>query len=416
LAAGPLFPRHLSPLIRQALADTPVVLVNGPRQSGKTTLAQQISGTKRRFLTLDDAATLESAQRDPTGFIRAIDIAAIDEVQRAPALLLAIKQAVDTDRRPGRFLLTGSANVMTLPKVADSLAGRIEVHTLLPLAGCEVEGHKGLWLDALFARRIPQAAANAPRKHTGPALLQRVLEGGYPEALARSTARRREAWMQDYADALIARDVREIASIEKLDQMRRLLSALAQMSGQLLNLAQLGGQVGLDGKTAGKYVAVLEQMYLLRRVQPWFSNRLSRIVKTPKVHFLDSGLLATLAGVTPEAAAGDHSRFGHILESFVYGELCKLAGWAHDKYAIHCYRDKDQVEVDFVIENRRGQVAGVEVKAAASVNVRDLAGLRRLSAHAGNRFACGVLLYDGAETLPMGDGLWAAPLSTLWLT
>ncbi len=412
----PLIPRYLEPRIRDALADTPVVFLNGPRQAGKTTLAQQVAGVDRRFLTLDDAATLLSARADPTGFVRDLDLAVIDEVQRAPDLLLAIKRAVDLDRRPGRFLLTGSANAMVLPNVADSLAGRMETLSLLPLAGCELRGSPGRWLDGVFAGKAPRVGPEAARANVGDALVARVLRGGYPEALTRESARRREAWARQYVDALIARDVRDIAAVEKLDQMPRLMRALAQMAGQLCNIADLAGQVGLDGKTAAKYVGVFELMFLVRRVPSWSANRLSRVVKSPKLYFLDAGLLCSLSGLNELEVQRDRSRFGPALESYVYGELLKLSTWAEDDYAIYGYRDKEKNEVDFAIEDRAGRVVGVEVKAAASVQTRDLAGLKKLAALAGPKFRAGILLYDGTETLPLGERLWAVPLCTLWET
>jgi uncharacterized protein len=409
-----LYPRHLRRRVEEALRDTPVVLLNGPRQAGKTTLVQQFAGPRRRYLTLDDPGTLLSAQEDPVGLIRGLDRAVIDEVQRAPRLLLAIKQSVDQDRRPGRFLLTGSANLMLVPGVADSLAGRMETLALLPLAGCEIHGAKGHWLDAIFAGSPPRTSAGAGRRDTRDVLTRAVLGGGYPEAVARTDSRRRATWARQYVDALVQRDAREVASVDKLDHLSRLLRALAAVSGQLCNFSQLGGQVGLDAKTAGRYLAIFERMFLLRRVAPWSANRLARIVKTPKVHFLDSGLLSSLTGLTDAVAARERSRFGLALESHVFGELLKLASWSDDDYEVLTYRDKDQVEVDFVVENRAGIVAGVEVKSAASVGRDDFAGLRRLATLAGSKFAAGVVLYDGVETLPVGDRLWAVPLSTLW--
>lgn len=405
-----IFPRHIKPRVVEALADTPVVLLSGPRQVGKTTLVRQFAKKQRAFLTLDDELTLLAARQDPVGLVRSLDYVVIDEVQRAPTLLLAIKKSVDEDRRPGRFLLTGSANLMTLPAVADSLAGRMETLTMLPLAGCEMHSSNRKWIDAVFDGRIPKT------KHpeVGDALIEKVLRGGYPEVVSRATPRRRIAWAKQYVDALIQRDVRDIASIDKLDQLPRLLRSLAQMAGHLCNFTQLGGQVGLDSKTANKYVAVFEQMFLLRRVEPWSSNRLSRIVKTPKIQFIDSGLLSTLVDLTSASAARDRALFGRVLESYVYSELLKQATWAEGSYALFAYRDKDQHEVDFVIENAAGQIVGVEVKAAASVSAGDLAGLKKLAALSGKQFVAGLVLYDGNDTLPIGERLWAVPISTLW--
>ena len=405
-----LYPRLIGPRIAEAMTDTPVVLLAGPRQAGKTTLVRQISDGGRRYLTLDDGLTLLSAREDPVGMIRSLDSAVIDEIQRAPALLLAIKKSVDEDRRPGRFLLTGSANLMALPTVADSLAGRMETLLLLPLSQSEIEGQSANWLDCVFSGRIPQPTAQAHSVN----LVDRVLRGGYPEALSRPTSRRRIAWARQYLDALLQRDVRDISGIEKLDQLPRFLRALAQTAGQMCNYTQLGGQVGLDSKTAAKYVGVFEQIFLLRRVDVWARNRLNRVVKTAKLQFIDSGLLATLLDLTADEVQRDRTRFGNVLESFVFGELLKATTTADADYGLMYYRDADKVEVDVVIENALGQLVGVEVKASATVNERDLRGLRKLSALAGDQFKMGVLLYDGDETLPLGDNIWAAPLSTLW--
>jgi len=407
-----LYSRWIEPRIIEALLDTPVVLLAGPRQSGKTTLVRQMAAPDMRYLTLDDELTLLSARNDPVGLIRSLDRAVIDEIQRAPQLLLAIKKSVDEDRRPGRFLLTGSANLMALPTVADSLAGRMETLSLLPLSQSEIEGRAANWIDSAFSGRILTTETPA----LDATLIERVLQGGYPESVIRPTERRRVAWARQYIDAIIQRDVRDIANLEKLDQLPRFLSGLAQTAGQMCNYTQLGGQVGLDGKTAVRYVSIFEQMYLLKRVEVWARNRLNRVVKTPKLQFIDAGLLATLVGLGNDEALQDRSRFGHVLETFVFGELLKHTTTSEGDYRLLYYRDTDQVEVDVVIENAAGQIMGVEVKASATVNAGDLRGLKKLASIAGAQFKMGVLLYDGTETLPLGDGLWAAPLSSLWGT
>jgi hypothetical protein len=405
-----LYPRLIETRVAETLADTPVVLLAGPRQAGKTTLVRKIADQGLRYLTLDDELTLLAAREDPVGMIRGLDRAVIDEVQRAPQLLLAIKKAVDEDRRPGRFLLTGSANLLALPTVADSLAGRMETLTLLPLSQNEIHGSSVNWLDSVFAGNLPRISTPL----VGKALIETVLAGGYPEAISRATARRRTAWGRQYIDAIIQRDVRDVAGIDRLDQLPRFLRALAQVSGRMCNYTQLGGQVGLDHKTAARYIGVFARMYLLKRVEVWVCNRLNRVVKTPKMQFLDSGLLATLVDLSPAMAEQDRSRFGNVLETFVYGELLKQATTAEDDYQLLYYRDHDQFEVDIVVENAGGQLAGVEIKAAASVREGDLRGLKRLAGIAGEKFKMGVILYDGTETMPLGDRLWAVPISTLW--
>jgi hypothetical protein len=410
MRTSPNYPRPLKHRIAEAMTDTPVVLVTGPRQAGKTTLVRELASPQQKYITLDDELTLQAARHDPVGLIRGLDCAIIDEVQRAPELLLAIKKTVDEDRRPGRFLLTGSANLMLLPKVADSLAGRMETLTLLPLSQSEIQGGTANWLDCVFAAVLPEITVPL----IGDALIDTVLRGGYPEAVSRITPRRRATWARQYVDALIQRDVSDIAEVGRLDQLPQFLAGLAQTAGQLCNYSQLGGQMGMDHKTAARYIGIFEQMFLLDRIAPWANNQLSRIVKTPKLQFIDSGLLAALLELNPTMIQQDRTGFGHLLESFVYGELRKHAATSDGRYRFSFYRDHDQLEVDLVLENAQRQVIGVEVKASATVRASDFRGLKHLASLSGSKFKMGVILYDGTQTLPFGDHLWIAPISTLW--
>ncbi len=405
-----IYPRLIQPRVAESLTDTPVVLVAGPRQAGKTTLVKQMATEGMRYLTLDDELTLLAAREDPAGLIRSLDRAVIDEIQRAPQLLLAIKKSVDEDRRAGRFLLTGSANLMAIPTVADSLAGRMETLTLLPLSQSEMHKRTANWIDMVFASRL----LDVDTPELGDALVDIVLQGGYPEAISRTNTRRRIVWARQYIDAIIQRDVQDVASIDKLDQLPRFLRALAHVSGQMCNYTQLGGQVGLDAKTAARYVEAFEQMYLLRRVETWSKNRLNRVVKTPKLQFIDSGIMVMLQDLGKTEVEQDRSRFGNALETFVYAELLKHANTADGDYRLLYYRDVDKFEVDVVIENTAGQLVGIEVKAAATVKQSDLRGLKKLASVAGSQFKKGIVLYDGKETMPLGEGLWAAPLASLW--
>jgi predicted AAA+ superfamily ATPase len=423
MLSQPVWPRGIVRRLQESLADTPVVLLNGPRQSGKTTLVRQFATDQRPYLTLDDVTAAAAARQDPQGFLRRLDGAVIDEVQRVPELLLAIKLAVDERRGPGRFLLTGSADVMALPRVADSLAGRLEVLSLMPLAGCELAGTPIGWIDDVFAALATQTKPPSPTPdqaatQVGGALEKRVLAGGYPEVLRRSSEARRQAWAHSYLNAILQRDVREIAEVDKLLALPQLLAALAQVCGQLCNYTQLGARIGLDGKTVSRYLTILEQLFLVRRVPAWSGNGLARIVKTPKLQFLDSGLLSHLLGLKTARVASDRTAFGPVLECFACGELLRLASWADDSYDLMMYRDKDQMEVDVVIANSLGSLVGVEVKAKASLQRRDAAGLNRLSQQAGDRFLGGVVLYDGIQSLPMGSvagrPIWALPLASLW--
>ena len=405
-----MYPRFIENRVNEALTDTRVVLVSGPRQSGKTTLARQIASTNIPFLNLDDKTTLDAASADPVGFIRGLDRAVIDEIQRVPDLLLAIKTTVDTDPRPGRFLLTGSANLMTVPRVADSLAGRMKVVRLLPLAQAELQGKPSVFLETVFAGQVPKiddAVAGAD-------LLERVLAGGYPEALTRSKWNRRQEWYLDYIEAIVQRDVRETAQFEKIPLMPRLLRILAEHSGQIVNYSGFGVPLRMNHPTTRRYTGVFESLFLVCNLQPWFSNALKRLTKTPKLHFLDAGLLAALRDITPDRVRKDKTLLGPVLETFVLGELLKLASWSQERYEFSHFRDKERKEVDIVIEDRRGRVVGIEVKASATVNTRDFAGLRRLSEACGDRFVLGLVLHDHEQVVPFGERLLAAPISALW--
>ena len=346
--AGPLITRHLAPLLRESLADTPAVLINGPRQCGKTTLVQQFSG-QLSYFTLDDPNLLAAVRQDPMGFARQLDRAIIDEVQRAPELLLALKLVIDQDRRPGRFLLTGSANLMALPRIADSLAGRMALHTLLPLSQSELQNRPN---DFLQRAQAQDWALSLPAWRALPEdMVARVLAGGYPEMRQRPTLARRQAWARAYIRTLVERDVRDVAQIDQWQQLPQLLAVAAAHCGQLLNAAQTGGQLGLNGKTVDKYLGILEKLFLVQRLPAWSRNEAGRLVKTPKLHFLDAGLQASLSRLTPELVFSQRERWGATLESWVHGELRKALSLCADDWYLSHFRDKDQVEVDFVIES-----------------------------------------------------------------
>jgi predicted AAA+ superfamily ATPase len=405
-----MFGRFVERRADEALSDTPVVLIIGPRRAGKTTLVKKMGTSERAYITLDDQTVLEAARNDPVGFIRGLDQAIIDEVQRAPDLLLAIKKSVDEDYRPGRFLLTGSANVLTLPKVADSLAGRMETIQMLPLARAEIAGNSPSFLEGLFEGKLK----NQPNAVVGDDLVQLVLLGGFPEALSRESERRRQDWARSYLTSILTRDLRDIADVEKLTELPKFVRLLAEHSGQLVNYSQFGASINVSHKTGQRYVGLLEQVFLITTVQPWFTNALKRMVKTPKLHFVDSGLLGTIRGLTFDRVKADRAMFGALLESFVFSEVQKLMTASDLRVAAHHFRDRDGREVDVVLERDDGMIVGIEVKASATVKTGDFSGLKALAEAAGDRFAYGVVLYDSADIVPFGDRLAAAPLSCLW--
>ena len=405
-----MYPRYLKQRIETALSDTRVVLVSGPRQSGKTTLAQEIAGKSRPFYTLDSVTTLEAARQDPVGFIRGVDYAAIDEVQRAPELLLAIKESVDNDSRPGRFLLTGSANLMTMPLVADSLAGRMEVTRLLPLAQAELHSTESSFLSQVFSGKVPVTT----KVTVAADLVETVLAGGFPEALTRKSQTRRQAWHLNYIDALVQRDIQEIAQIEHHLQVPHLLRALAHHSGQLANYSKIGASLDMNHVTTRRYTGILEQLFLIHTLRPWYTNRLKSLIKSPKLHFLDSGLLASLQDISLEKLRTERQLFGPLLESFVLSELLKLESWSEQRFEFMHFRDKQQNEVDIIIQNRSGQFVGIEVKASATVKSSDFSGLRKLAQAYPKQFILGLVLYDHDKVVPFGERLLAAPISTLW--
>lgn len=405
-----MYKRFIERRVREVLADTPVALIVGPRRAGKTTLARMMGGKGRTYLTLDDRTTLEAARADPAGFIRGLDRVIIDEIQRVPDLLLAIKRSVDEDYRPGRFLLTGSANVLTLPKVADSLAGRMETIHLLPLARAEVVGRPSSFLEKVFAGKLP-AVKNVV---LGDALIELVLVGGFPEAMSRGSERRRQDWARSYLSSVLTRDLRDIAEVEKLTELPKFLRLLAEHSGQLLNYSAFGSGISVNYKTSQRYVRLLEQVFLVCTLQPWYTNAIKRIIKTPKLHFLDSGLLASSRGLTFDRIKRDREMFGALLESFVFSEILKLIHWSDLRLTPYHFRDQQMHEVDLVLERDDGMVVGIEVKARATVTAKDLSGLQKLMEACQNRFAFGLVLYDGDTMVPFGQGLAAVPISCLW--
>ena len=409
----PPLARHLAPRVREALRDTPAVLIHGPRQCGKTTLARAVGDPLGyRYLSFDDDATVAAAHNDPIGFVAELPARTIlDEVQRAPGLFSALKSAIDRRRTPGRFLLTGSANVLLVPQLADSLAGRMGTLRLHPLAQTELAGTRAPFIDRLFARRF---ATTASLERLGSDLTRRIALGGFPAAVARRTPARRRAWYRDYVDTQIQRDIRELSRLRSFDSIPRLLSVIAAHTAQLLNVAELASPFELTRQTIHEHVALLERIFLIDRLAPWHTNRLSRAVKRPKLHMGDTGVACALLGVDSQRLDSDRGSLGPLLETFVLQELRRQASGRPEPLGFFHFRDRDDFEVDIVLEQGLGRVAGVEVKAAATVHDADFRGLRKLRQSAGNRFVGGVVLYDGSAVIQIDEHLSAVPIRLLW--
>ena len=411
MAEDDWLPRHATMPLVGALRDSPVVCLLGPRQSGKSALVRRIDPA-RPYFTFDDPALAAAAAADPAGLVAGLpEVATLDEIQRAPALLPAIKRAVDRDRRPGRFLLTGSANLLLLSSVSESLAGRMEIVRLHPLTEAEKERKPGRLLEHLLAGSLKDRVR--PGEPDPRDLVRRLLEGGYPEARRRQAGRLRQ-WHRSYLDALIQRDARDVTSLRSLDYLARLLALLAHQTAQLLNVNAAAKHLGIRRETVENHFSALERLFLVRRLPAWHPNEARRLVKTPKVHIVDSGLAATLIDLSLDDWLTHRDRFGHVLESWVLQQLIAQAGWIDPELRFWHYRDKDGVEVDVVITRGR-RVWGVEIKAGVTVTAADGHGLRRLADQAGQAFQGGVILHAGTSVLPTADArVLAVPLTELW--
>ena len=404
--------RHILPLLNDALADTPVVLLNGPRQSGKSTLAQSLEADGRRYLTLDDRAVLQAARENPDGFVAGlIGDVVLDEVQRAPDLFLSIKAAVDRARRPGRFVLTGSANVLLLPRIADSLAGRMEILPLWPLSCAELADvpqlNRAQWLfnGDWSALRVPPCERAE--------LIAALIGGGFPEVQGRSAARR-AGWFDSYLQAILGRDVRDLANLEQLLQLPNLLQLLATRSATLLNFAELSRSSTMAQTTLKRYLALLETLFMVVRLPAWERNLGKRMTKAPKVFLTDCGMLAHLLSYSEKGLDNLPGLPGGLVESFVLAELLKHLSFTSERLTLWHYRTQSNIEVDFVLENRQGQLTGIEVKASGSVDYAAFKGLRHLQETEPDKFVRGIVLYAGREVVPFGEKLFAVPLSVWW--
>ena len=404
--------RHAEQRIRAALADTRIVALVGPRQAGKTTLARRIAEhDQRTYISLDDTQSRDFASEDPIGFLRGLSYAVIDEIQRVPNLILELKREVDERPEPGRFLITGSVDLFRTSISPDSLAGRVETVQLLPFSQAELEQlPEQRFVDRAFSKEFPRLEKTDTTRN----LVGRILGGGYPLALSRTEPSRRRAWFQEYIRALTDRDVADISNVYKRNEIARLGTFVALSSGQLVNFSRLGAQIGVDNHTADRWLDLFEHMFLLSRIPAWHQKDLKRLVKTPKLHFLDSGLLAAIRNIGIHDTSRDRKLLGPLLECFVYSELIKATSASTNQTNILHFRENSGREVDFVLERSSGEIVGIEVKASATVHPMDFHGLRKLAETADRRFVCGIVLYDGDQIEEFAPDLYAMPFKVLW--
>ena len=410
-------PRFALDRLRERAAAFRVVIVNGPRQAGKTTLLNLFHAEHDgSFRSLDDATTLRVAREDPTefaGYGAAPRI--IDEIQRGgDDLVLAIKYLVDRDNSKGQFVLSGSTRFLTVPTLSESLAGRAVFVELWPFAAAERLGAPGDFCELLFAgRQSFSGAAESP--WTRPDYLRLICAGGYPEALSIDRPTLRQGWFDGYLSTVVLRDVAGFAQIQHGELIPRLLGMLAARAGGQTVISGLAKDLQLNHATVRNYLSYLDTVFLTSRMPPWSSNLNAKLVKTPKVFPTDSGLAAHLLQVDVEAlAAPGHPTTGILVETFVHAELTRLLAAGDLGATLYFYRDRDGREVDFLLERRNGQVVGIEVKAASTVGPEDFRHLRWLADRLGDRFAGGFILHLGRQTHPFGDRMMALPLSTMW--
>src|SRR5215469_7240401 len=413
-AVDALFPRHARRAVTTALTDTRVVVVNGARQTGKSTLARLVMAEfpRSELRYLDEAPVRAAAQADPGLFVRHDALLVIDEVQRVPDLFLAIKHEVDVNPRPGRFLLTGSARLVGLRDIPDLLPGRSETIELSPLSQGEIDGDPDGFIDAVFARGVDLRAAPSDLRRDD--YLERALRGGYPEAVRRTDSGRRARFFESYISDLVNRDVRQLTDIERPADMRRLVNLVAASTGALAVPASMASRLQTPASTVKRYLDLLDLLFVTHRIPAWSSNLATRAVATPKLLLTDSGLAAHLTGMSLKRALHPTAPVGPLIETFVLGELSRQLTFTEQPVRLFHYRDRDQYEVDAVLESASGDIIACEVKAAETVRSEDFRGIQRLARRVGDQLVAGIVLYAGGSPLPFGERLRAWPISTLW--
>ncbi len=406
--------RNLTNKILKSLRNNPVVLVNGARQVGKSTLVEEIvkSDYKASYISLDDHAILFASWESPLEFLKGYGSPlAIDEIQRNGELFMAIKRIVDTRKQKGQFILTGSANVLTLPRVSESLAGRMIIHNLWPLSQGEIRGRKEGFIDwAFHGEEIPLVNEKLQENE----LLDIILTGGYPRAFFAEDQTDRFEWIGSYVDTILQRDILNLARIEGLVELPNVLSVIAERVGNLLNLSDVGRMTKINKVTLKRYYTLLKMVFLVVEVPAWFTNREKRLVKSPKVYLNDTALVCYFKQLSRDDLLKNRMHIGALLENFCLMELKKQSTWSEIKSDIYHYRTQAGSEVDIILEGPNKEIVGIEVKAAGMIQKGDLAGFKSLKDTAGEKFRKGIILYTGEYPVPLGKDIFALPVNYLW--
>lgn len=409
-----MFRRYIEPLLLDALSYMPITLLRGARQTGKTTLMKEVSEKQgSHYLTFDHLPTLVAAKNDPVGFISRLEKPVIlDEIQRVPELFLPIKADVDEHRIPGRYLLTGSADPLLIPQLADSLAGRMRLLNLWPLSQGEIHNHLSKFLEKIFAKKpLPIGGQTACSKEQ---LYTLVAQGGFPTPLQMQSEKQRAQWYNDYTSLVLQKDVLELARIDHITQIPQLLMLLASRVGGLLNMEELARSLKLSSVTLNRYIDLLRALFLVQMIPAWSGNLGKRLVKSPKVYLVDTGLQLFMLNVDSIRLKQDPHLFGNVLENFVVLELLKQLSWSETRIEMFHYRDYSQNEVDLILEGPGGDLVAIEIKSSETLSQADFKGLKKFKELVGDKLLHGILLYAGSTHLPFGDHFTALPITSLW--
>lgn len=405
--------RNITDKFERALKISPVVLLTGARQTGKTTLIKHLYEKQNcSYITFDDFKNISAVTSDPETFFSGRKTPIIlDEIQRVPKVFLTIKKIVDENRKPGIFILTGSANPLLLPKVSDSLAGRMFIINLYPFSQGEIKKKKEIFLETIFSNKIFKLKL---KKESTNLLLKKLVTGGYPPVQDYNDEDL-YGWFSSYLTTILQRDVQDLAKIEGLAQLPNLLELISARTGSLLNTSELSRSSKLANTSLQRYITLLQTLFIVFSLKPWHKNLGKRLVKSPKIYLCDSGLLLHLLKADKEKLNSDPNLLGKVLENFVVTELLKQCSWSKSNVDMYHYRTATGSEVDVILEDRSGNIVGIEIKSSKMVIADDFKGLKQFQSENKKSFVNGIVLYNGDEIIPFGKNLFAMPMNSLWL-